>query len=95
MMDEDRVFELAQRIATLEAHHDQYLVDRQACDAEIQALADTVASTSISVNNLVNKITSWEGKFGSFIFIVGCIWTFLAAAWSSIVEFLKFKIGAS
>lgn len=93
--DSNRLFSFAERLATLEAQHEQYLTDKDATDEDLRLLTKTTADTSVAVAALVNKITSWEGKFGAFVFLVGCVWTFLLTAWSSIMEFLKFKFGGT
>ena len=44
-----------------------------------------------AINTLTTKIDKWEGKFGGFLFAVGCMWAFFSGALKSLVDWIKIK----
>lgn len=91
--EEERMYDHAERLASLEAQQAHMLVQIARTEQDVSNLAASLSSTNTAVTGLVAKIEKWEGKFGAFLFIVGCIWTFIASIWNSVIEFFKFKLG--
>lgn len=78
-MDDDFKFDVAERLATLEALVTQGKEDRQ-------EIKDSIEKLSSRLSPLIDKMTRWEAKFGAFFFIVGCVWTFFLATWKIILN---------
>lgn len=81
-MDDDFKFDVAERLATLEANAQRGKEDRQEIKESIEKLSQKLTP-------MVDKMNKWEAKFGAFFFLVGCVWTFFIATWKIILA----KIG--
>jgi hypothetical protein len=81
-VDDDFKFDVAERLATLEALVAQGRDDRKEIKESIEKL-------SAKLTPMVDKMNKWEAKFGAFFFLVGCVWTFFIATWKIILA----KIG--
>lgn len=89
----EQVHELAQRIAALE-RGEKHMTERlESIEDTLKATNKKVDIVSTQLANLLGKIAKWEGKFGAVLFIVGCVWTFLVAAWGSILNYAKYLLG--
>lgn len=91
---EYRMFDHAERIAALETQCEHMAGQMRETRTSVETLSADLKKTNDSVTGLLKKVEKWEGKFGAFLFIVGCIWTFIASIWNSVIEFFKFKLGA-
>lgn len=74
---EQKVMNLAERIAALEAKAEQGADDREEMKETLHEIRD--------------KINRWEGKFGGVLFILGCLFAFFSGAFKAAVEWLKLK----
>lgn len=97
---DDHYHILADRISRLESDYRKALdaVENKADDVAKVASATQSTLSSISskvnhtdkvVNELANKISKWEGKFGGVLFIVTCLWAFFTGFPSALVEWVK------
>jgi CRISPR/Cas system CSM-associated protein Csm2 small subunit len=77
-MDDDFKFDVAERLATLEALVAQGKEDRRDIKESIEQLSQKLSP-------MIDKMNKWEAKFGAFFFIVGCVWTFFIASWKIIL----------
>lgn len=75
---DQKVMDLAERVAALEAHAKRGAEDRE-------EIKESLAQTHESLTELLHKISKWEGKFGGVVFILGC----LVAFFSGLMTFLK------
>lgn len=75
---EQKMMNLAERVAALEAHAARGADDRE----EIKESVDQIEK---SLDELLHKISKWEGKFGGIVFILGC----LVAFFSGLLTFIK------
>lgn len=80
-MDE-RFIDVTERIAALEAKAEHGQADRDEMKKSLHSLEKSLA-------DLNQKISKWEGKFGGVIFIIGCLWAFLAGLPSAILDWVK------
>jgi CRISPR/Cas system CSM-associated protein Csm2 small subunit len=83
-MDDDFKFDVAERLATLEALVAQGRDDRKEIKESIEKL-------STKLSPMIDKMNKWEAKFGAFFFIVGCVWTFFIASWKIILVKMGFS----
>jgi len=79
---DDKLLELAERIASLESQAEHGQRDRDDMKVTLEIIHQ-------SQNDLVNKISKWEGKFGGVIFAVSCLWIFMTNIPGAILEWLK------
>jgi hypothetical protein len=79
---EQKVMNLAERIAALEARAEQGALDREEIKDTLGILAQTLAE-------LVNKVSKWEGKFGGVLFAIGCLWAFFSGFAKAIVAWVQ------
>ena len=56
---------------------------------EIEDLTEKVDRTDTKLEGLLQKISKWEAKLGSFMFIAGCLWAFFVAMKDTIMAFVK------
>jgi len=82
MFTQEQLHELAQRIARLELSDEHK-------EEHLERIEKSLGALSSQFAVLNHKITRWEGKFGGVIFVVGCVWTFLLAAWDKLLTLGK------
>lgn len=75
---DQKVMDLAERVAALEAHAERGAEDRE-------EIKESLAQTNTALHELLHKISKWEGKFGGIVFILGC----LVAFFSGLMTFIK------
>lgn len=54
---------------------------------------DERAALLESVQRLTSKIERWEGKFGGFLFAIGCLWAFFSGFAKAALNWLEVKGG--
>lgn len=79
---EQKVMNLAERIAALEARADQGALDRE-------ELKDGQHETNKKLSELLTKVSKWEGKFGGVLFVVGCLWAFFSGFAKAILSWIQ------
>jgi hypothetical protein len=79
---DDRIVEMSERIAALEAQAEHGQTDRN-------EIKESLHTMELSLGALVKKISKWEGKFGGVIFIIGCLWAFLTGLPGAVVDWIK------
>lgn len=83
---EQKVIDMAERIAALEEQAEHGQKDRD----EMKDMLHTIRDSQETLNN---KITRWEGKFGGVIFVVSCVWVFLTGLPGAILNWIKVRGG--
>lgn len=79
---DDRIVEMSERIAALEAQAEHGQTDRT-------EMKKSLYTMEVALGDLLKKISKWEGKFGGVLFIVGCLWAFLTGLPSAIADWIK------
>lgn len=79
---EQKVMNLAERIAALEARADQGALDRE-------ELKEGQTETNKKLSELLTKVSKWEGKFGGVLFVVGCLWAFFSGFAKAVLAWMQ------
>jgi hypothetical protein len=83
---DDKFNKMVERIAILEQQAEHGQRDRDEMKVTLEVIHQ-------SQNDLVNKISKWEGKFGGVIFAASCLWIFLTGLPQAVVEWFKMRGG--
>ena len=86
---DDKFIDMAERIAALEEQAEHGQRDRDEMKATLTAIHQTQRHSDKNLNDLINKISKWEGKFGGVIFVISCLWIFLTNIPGAILEWFK------
>lgn len=71
---EDRVFELASRIAALESR--------------VNRAEQTMEENRKLLLEIKSKLDRWEGKIGGVLFLAWCLWMFFSGAAKSFLDWI-------
>lgn len=90
---DDKFVELAERIATLEEQAEHGQRDRDEMKGTLQDIRQCQVHADKNLNELINRISKWEGKFGGVIFAVSCLWIFLTNIPETIMGWIRLRGG--
>jgi hypothetical protein len=86
---EQRVNNLTEKYAQITAELADVKARQEAAQDDRDELKKTLDSTNKALNELLLKVSRWEGKFGGILFIVGCLWVFLSEAGKALANWAQ------